>query len=141
MHVPLLPDQEDSPPALGRFELLWIFAINVGGVLAFLTLEHSDKVLDMWREVLANFVVFGLAVVLWLAIVQWRSNVARWLLVVPFNLFALTCDLAHFAEVPWSDGVLYDLRVVRLSLMAAATWYLFTPVARAWFRDRQAAAK
>jgi hypothetical protein len=37
--------------------------------------------------------------------------------------------------------VLVYVVVLRLGLMAVATWYLFTPPARAWFKDRQAAAE
>jgi hypothetical protein len=44
---------------------------------------------------------------------------------------------AHLGE-EMARGALVYIVVLPLGLMAAATWYLFTPAARAWFRDRRA---
>lgn len=127
-----LLDTGDRPTEVSRFVQLWLAALAVSAVIAIMMLDYSVAVVGIWRAVIVNFVLFGGAIVLLLAIARGRSNLARWLLAVPFNLLILLYDLSHLDE-EMARGPLVYVAVLRLGLMAAATWQLFTPSARAWF--------
>jgi hypothetical protein len=135
-----LEDPGDRPDEISRFVRLWLAALAASAVIAIWMVDYSIAAVGMGRTLLANFVLFGAAIVLLLAIARRRSNIARWLLAVPFNLLILFYDLSHLDEA-LERGVLVYVVVLRLGLMAVATWHLFTPPARAWFKDRQAAAE
>jgi hypothetical protein len=135
-----LDDPGDRPNEISQFVRLWLAALAASAVIAIWMINYSIANIGLWRALLANFVMFGVAIVLQLAIARRRSNIARWLLAVPFNLLVLFYDLAHLDE-EMVRGVLLYVVLLRLGLMAAATWHLFTAPARAWFRDRQAAAE
>jgi hypothetical protein len=135
-----LEDPGDRPDEIGRFVWLWLAALAASAVIAIWMVDYSIAVVGMWRALLANFVLFGAAILLLLAIARRRSNVARWLLAVPFNLLILFYDLSHLDE-EMARGALVYVVMLRLGLMAAATWHLFTAPARTWFRSRRAAAE
>lgn len=135
-----LKDPGDRPEEIGRFVRLWLAALAASAVIAIWMIDYSIAVVGLWRTLLANFALFGMAIVLLLAIARRRSNVARWLLALPFDLLILFYDLSHLDE-EMARGVLVFVVVLRLGLMGAATWYLFTAPARAWFRGRPAAEK
>jgi hypothetical protein len=129
-----LEDPGGRPNEISRFVRLWLAGLAVSAVIAIWMIDYSISVVGLWRALLVNFVLFGAAIVLLVAVARWRSNVARWLLTVPFNLVILLYDLSHLDEA-MARGPLVFLVVLRLGLMIAATWHLFTPSARAWFRD------
>jgi hypothetical protein len=133
-----LLDTGDRPAEVSRFVQLWLGAMAASATVAIAMLDYSIGVVGVWRALVVNFVLFGAAVLLLLAIARWRSTVACWLLAVPFNLLMLLYDLSHLAEEMARAPLAY-LAVLRLGLMAAATWQLFTPSARAWFRGRRVA--
>lgn len=130
----------DRPAEVSRFVELWLGAMAASVVIAIMMLDYSIAVVGIWRAVIVNFVLFGVAIVLLLAIARWRSTVACWLLAVPFNLLILLYDLSHLNE-EMARGPLVYVAALRLGLMALATWQLFTPSARAWFRGRSAAGE
>ena len=134
-----LNDPGDRPGDIARFVRLWLGALAASAVIAIWMIDFSISMVGLARALLANFVLFGAAIVLLLAIVRRRSNIARWLLAGPFNLLILFYDLAHLDEAMLRGALLYVV-VVRLGLMAAATWHLFTPPARRWFSGRRRAA-
>ncbi len=130
----------DRPAEVSRFVQLWLGAMAASVVIAIAMLDYSIAVVGIWRAVIVNFALFGAAIVLLLAVARWRSTVACWLLAVPFNLLILLYDLSHLGE-EMARGPLVYVAALRIGLMAAATWQLFTPSARAWFRGRPAAGK
>jgi hypothetical protein len=68
---------------------LWLGSIVASAVVAIWMIEFSISVVGVWRALMVNFVLFSAAIVLMLLIARRRSNIARWLLAVPFNLLIL----------------------------------------------------
>ncbi len=130
-----LLDTGDRPAEVSRFVQLWLGAMAASAVVAIAMLDYSISIVGIGRALIVNFVLFGTAIVLLLAIARWRSTIACWLLAVPFNLLILLYDLSHLDQEMARGPLVYLVVALRLGLMAAATWQLFTPSARAWFRD------
>jgi hypothetical protein len=130
-----LEDPGDRPREINRFVRLWQAGLAVSAVIAIWMIDYSIAVVGTGRAIAANFVLFGVSIALLLLIARRRSNIARWLLAVPFNLFILFYDLSHL-DVAMARGALAALVLLRLGLMAAATWHLFTAPSRAWFGGR-----
>ena len=130
-----LRDPGHRPGEIGRFVRFWLAALAASAVIAISMIDYSIAAVGVWRSVAVNFALFGIAIVLLLLIARRRSNVARWLLAVPFNLLILVYDLAHLDE-EMARGPLVFVVVARLGLMALATWQLFAPGAAAWFSGR-----
>ena len=127
-----LLDMGDRPAEISRFVQLWLGAMAASAIIAIAMLDYSVAAVGIWRAVIVNFVLFGVAVVLLLAIARGRSSIARWLLAAPFNLLILFYDVSHLDETAARAPLAYVV-ALRLGLMAAATWQLFTPAARRWF--------
>ena len=127
-----LLDMGERPAEISRFVQLWLGAMAASAIIAIAMLDYSVAAVGIWRAVIVNFVLFGAAVVLLLAIARGRSSIARWLLAVPFNLLILFYDVSHLDETAARAPLAYVV-ALRLGLMAAATWQLFTPAARRWF--------
>ena len=131
-----LRDPGPRPDEISRFVWFWLAALAASAVIAIWMIDYSIAIVGVWRAVAVNFVLFGLAIVLLILIARWHSNIARWLLAVPFNLLILMYDLSHLDE-EIARSPLAIVAGVRLGLMAIATWQLFTPAARAWFSGRR----
>jgi hypothetical protein len=132
-----LRDPGHRPDEIGRFVWFWLAALAASAVVAISMLDYSISIVGIWRSVVVNFVLFGIAIVLLLLIARRRSNIARWLLAVPFNLLILMYDLSHIDE-EMARGAVALIAVARLGCMAIATWQLFTPAAAEWFSGRRA---
>jgi hypothetical protein len=130
-----IQNQVGRPEEINRFLRLWLAAIAASAVIAIWMIDYSIMMVGLKRALLVNFALFGIGIGLMLWILRRRSNIARWLLAVPFNLLILMYDLAHFDE-EMRRGALAFIAVARLALMAVATWHLFTRPARAWFGGR-----
>jgi hypothetical protein len=128
-------DYLNRPTEISRFVRLWLAALAASAVIAIWMIDYSISMVGLKRALLVNFVLFAIAIGLMMWILRRRSNIARWLLAVPFNLLILMYDLAHFDE-EMRRGALAFIAVARLALMALATWHLFTRPARAWFGGR-----
>jgi hypothetical protein len=131
-----LRDPGYRPDEIGRFVWFWLAALAASAVIAVWMIDYSIAIVGVWRTVGVNFVLFGIAIVLLLLIARRRSNIARWLLAVPFNLLILVYDLSHLDE-EMARGPLVIIAVLRLGSMAVATWQLFTPAAAEWFRGQR----
>ena len=59
----------------------------------------------------------------------------RWVIAIPFNLTIVGYDAIRLPQMLERDPVLLFV-VLRLGLMFAATYMLFTPRSRAWFAGR-----
>lgn len=123
------------PAEINAFEYRWLLAIAVSLLIAVLMFDYSVSMVGVELTLAINAVLFAVAVLLMLLVSRRRSNVARWLLAVPFNLLILFYDVSHFGVMHGTWGADY-LAPVRLALMAWATWSLFTPAACAWFAHR-----
>lgn len=122
--------QEGTPRDIGRFEQVWTLAIAVSAMIAVGMYDDTVMLLGHFRAILANVVLFGIAVILMGFISRRRSGIARWLL-IPFSLFIFFYDLAHFA-VEVERGWIAWFVVARIGLMVTAFYFLFTPRSRAW---------
>lgn len=106
--------------------------------------QRRDRGADIWKNLvgvvaasLINVLLFSIAAELMFLISRRHSNVARWLLVIPFNLLILFYDIGHLGLMEDTCGsIALYLVPFRLGFMACATWALFTPCARAWFAGR-----
>lgn len=123
------------PPEINAFEYRWLGALAVSIAIAVLMFDYSASMIGVKPALAINAVLFVAAVALMFAISRRRSNVARWLLAIPFNLLILFYDVSHFAVMQGTWGADY-LAPMRLGLMAWATWALFTPAAAAWLTHR-----
>jgi hypothetical protein len=128
-------DDVNRPDEINRFLRLWLAALAASAVIAIWMIDYSISMVGLSRALLVNFVLFAIAIGLMLWILRRRSNIARWLLAVPFSLLILLYDLAHFDE-ELRRGALAFVAVARLALMAVAIWHLFTRPARDWFAGR-----
>ena len=120
------------PPDIVYFEQRWLLAMSVSVLIAALMFDYSWSIVGVIPAMAINAVLFAISLVLMRLIRRNRSNVARWLMAIPFNLLILFYDVSHFG-VMQSTGYIHYLAVLRLSLMTWATWALFTPQSRAWF--------
>jgi len=123
------------PPGIIRFERYWLAGLAVSVVIAVLMFDYSSAMVGAQVAALINLLLFSMAILLMCFTSRRRSNVARWPLVLPFNLLILFYDVAHFGVMARTWGAAY-LAPVRLILMAWATYELFTPGVRAWFAGR-----
>lgn len=131
------PQDSDSltPPDIFRFERRWIMGLAVSVVISVLMFDYSSWAVGVNYALLLNGILFAIAVGLMFMVSRRRSNVARWLLAVPFNLLIAFYDVSHYGVMRETWGADY-LAPIRLALMAWATYALFTPGASAWFAGR-----
>lgn len=127
---------EGTPPEIFTFERLWLFAMVVSVIIAIMMFDYSAMIVGVFLAGAINIILFAIAATLMIYTSRRQSNVARWLLAVPFNLLLLSYDLSHLIEEIHRFPAGY-LAVLRLSLMAVATYMLFTTNARAWFTHRE----
>ncbi len=128
-------EREDAPWELARFERQWLGAIGASVVIGIWMFEYSVMVVGPYLAALGNIALFGTAYLLMLYCSRRRSNVARWLIAIPFNLLVLAYDILRLPEMVERFPLQY-FALLRLGLMAAATYTLFTPYSRAWFAGR-----
>jgi len=125
------------PPDINYFEMRWLGGLAISVPIAVLMFDYSASIVGAPRALIINIVLFAIATVLMFRISRHRSNLARWLLAVPFNLLILFYDVSHLAaEMETMGSAAAYLAPVRLGLMAWATWALFTARSRAWFAGR-----
>lgn len=127
---------EGTPPEIFTFERLWLLAMVVSAVIAIMMFDYSTMIVGVFLATAINIVLFAMATVLMVRISRRQGNIARWLLAIPFNILILVYDLTHLIEEISRFPTGY-LVVARLGLMAAATYMLFTPNARAWFAGEE----
>jgi hypothetical protein len=131
-------EDDIPPPELNRFEWLWLSAMLVSVAVAILMYDFSMERVGSFLAALINIVLFGVAVLLMFLASRRRSNVAR-LLLIPFLLVIAFYDASHLGDMV-SLIIAPYLAALRLALMAAAIYMLFTPQARAWYARRAPAS-
>lgn len=135
MQLGSFQEREDAPWEIARFERLWLAAIAVSVVISIWMFDLSVQIYGAYVAAVVNILHFGAAYVLMIFCSRRRSNVARWLLAVPFNLLIVVYDILRFADMIDRSPMQY-FALLRLGLMAAATYMLFTRYSRAWFAGR-----
>lgn len=127
-----------TPRTVRRFEALFLGSIVAGVLVAILM---YDEVIKAWggpyRAIVVTVVLFGGAWLLMLLTSRFRSNLARWLLVIG-SIVAIVPYLAHVALLLNEEWAGY-LSFVQAGLQFAAIGYLFTQPSRAWFAGRPVA--
>ena len=129
---------EDTPPDIFRFERLWLFGMVLGAVNGILLFEDIMRELRFFGDLKGLVTALGDIAALCVSVLvmayasRHKSNVAKWLLAVPYNLtillFYVTCLL--FVT---DNSLVVVLSLAHLGLIAAATRKLFTPASQVWF--------
>ena len=124
---------DTAPPEILRFQRYWLASLVVTAFVGILILPHAIGEFGLLPAMLTNLLLFGLALALMDQVIRRRSNAARWFLALPFNWLIALYD---FAQIPTISGphVAAWLVPLQLGLMLHATFWLFTPASRAWFR-------
>ena len=127
----------NTPPEIRQFEG-WFAASLATGILVAILMYH--EVIDEWggplEAAVVTIVLFGGAWGLMICTSRFRSNLARWLLVVGSTIAVLPY-LAHVSYLIAEEKTLY-LSFLQAGLQWIAIYYLFTSGARAWFSGRPA---
>lgn len=126
---------EDTPPDIVRFEWLWLMSMAVSALVTIFLYDYTVISVGPYRAAAFNILLFTVSAALMIYASRRRANVARWMLVIPFNLGIVAYDLSHYVELVQRSPLIY-VALIRLALMAIATYYLFTPQSRAWFAGR-----
>ena len=80
---------------------------------------------------------FGGSFLLMLFCTRRRSNLARWVIAIPFQLTILAYDAIRLPQMLEREYVIIFV-LLRLGVMFAAVYMLFTRNSRAWFAARPA---
>ncbi len=128
-------EYEDTPREIFWFERVWLAALAVSALIAIGMYDYTVILIGPYHAAIANVLLFAIAILLMLYTSRRRSNIARWLLAIPFTLLIAFYDLSHFLVMTGRFPIAY-LSIVRIGLMVTAAYLLFTPNARAWFANR-----
>lgn len=125
---------EDTPPDILHFERLWLTSLFLSATVTIMLYDSTVLAVGGWSAAINNIILFGGSALLMVFTSRRKSNVARWLLAVPFNLFMLFYYLLH---MPQLEGMwpMAHVAFVKLGVEAAATYMLFTARSRAWFAN------
>ena len=123
---------EDAPPEIDRFERLWLGTLVVSVFITITMFDWSMSRVGHTGAALLTATRFGGTFLVMLLCTRRRSNFFRWVIAVPFNLTIIAYDAVRLPQMLESDPVILFV-VLRLGLMFAAIYMLFTPRSRAWF--------
>jgi hypothetical protein len=126
---------DDAPPDIARFERLWLATLAVSVLITITMFDWSVSRVGPYGATLLTSARFGGTFLLMFLCSRRRSNLMRWVIAIPFNLTILAYDAIRLPEMLERDPVLWFV-LLRLVLMFAATYMLFTPRSRAWFAGR-----
>ena len=130
-------EYEDAPPEIDRFERLWLGTLALTVVITIMMFDWSMGRLGAYGAALLTSARFGVSFLLMLFCTRRRSNLARWVIAVPFQLTIIAYDTIRLPLMMEREYVLIFV-LVRLGVMFAAVYMLFTPNARAWFAAKAA---
>lgn len=126
---------DDAPPDIAWFERLWLSTLAVSVIITITMFDWSVNRVGPYGAVLLTSARFGGTFVLMFLCSRRRSNLMRWVIAIPFNLTIVGYDVMRLPQMLERDPVLLFV-ALRLGLMFAATYMLFTPRSRAWFAGR-----
>src|SRR5471030_960841 len=128
---------EDAPPEIDRFERLWLSTLVVSVFITITMFDWSMSRVGHYGAALLTAARFGGTFLVMLLCTRRRSNFFRWVIAVPFQLTIIGYDTIRLPLMMERDYVLIFV-LLRLGLMFAAVYMLFTPNARAWFAAKAA---
>lgn len=130
---------DDAPPEIDWFERLWLGTLALTVFITIMMFDWSMGRVGPYGAALLTSARFGGSFLLMLFCSRRRSNLARWVIAVPFQLTIIGYDAIRLPQMLEREYVIIFV-VARLGLMFAATWMLFRPRARAWFAAKPAPA-
>ena len=125
-------EYDDAPPEIDRFERLWLGTLALTVIITIMMFDWSMGRLGIYGAALLTSARFGGTFLVMLLCTRRRSNFFRWVIAVPFSLTIIAYDAVRLPQMLERDPVILFV-VLRLVLMFAAIYMLFTPNARAWF--------
>ena len=128
---------EDSPPDIDRFERLWLVTLVLSVFITITMFDWSTSRVGPYGAALLTAARFGGTFLLMLLCTRRRSNFFRWVIAVPFNLTIIAYDAVRLPQMLERDPVILIV-LLRLVVMFAAIYMLFTPRSRAWFAAKPA---
>ena len=132
-------EYEDAPPEIDRFERLWLGTLALTVVITIMMFDWSMGRVGAYGAALLTSARFGGTFLVMLLCTRRRSNFFRWVIAVPFQLTIIGYDIIRLPVMMEREYVLIFV-LLRLGVMFAAVYMLFTPNARAWFAAKAAPA-
>lgn len=128
-------EQDDEPPEIAWFERLWLIALAMTVLITSMMFDWSAGRLGPYGAGLMTSARFGGSILLMLFCSRRKSNIARWVIAIPFALTILVYDGIRLPFMLERNPVLLFV-VLRQILIFSAIYMLFTPRSRAWFAGR-----
>jgi hypothetical protein len=125
----------DAPTDIAWFERLWLATLALTVIITIMMFDWSVRRVGPYGAALLTSARFGGTFLLMLLCTRRKSNFMRWVIAIPFSLTIVAYDAVRFPQMVERDPVLVFV-VLRLALMFAAIYMLFTPRSRAWFAGR-----
>ena len=125
-------EPDDAPPEIAWFEWLWLGTLAFTAIITSMMFDWSASRIGRSGAALLTSVRFGGSFLLMIFCTRRKSNLARWVIAVPFCLTIMAYDAIRVPEMLARHPVL-ALVVLRQVLMFVAIYLLFTPNSRAWF--------
>lgn len=126
---------ELPPPEIFWFERLWLLSLALTVFVTIMMFDWSMSRLGPLPAALLTSTRFGGSFLLMFLCSRRRSQLARWTIAIPFNLTIVAYDVIRLPEI-LERGALIWVVLLRLVLIFAASYMLFTPRSRAWFARR-----
>ena len=122
----------DAPPDIAWFERLWLATLVLSVFITINMFDWSVNRVGPYGAALLTATRFGGTFLLMLFCTRRKSNWARWIIAITFSLMIIAYDAIRYPQMAERDPVVL-LVALRLALMFAAIYMLFTPRSRAWF--------
>lgn len=126
---------DDTPSDIAWFERLWLGTLAVSVFITISMFDWSVSRVGPYGAAFLTSARFSGTFLLMLFVSRRRSNLARWFLAIPFQLTIIAYDIMRLPDMLHRSPVPL-LVLLRLGLMFAAVYMLFTPRSRAWFARR-----
>ena len=130
-------EYDDSPPDIDWFERLWLGTLALTVIITIMMFDWSMGRVGPYGAALLTSARFGGSFLLMLFCTRRRSNLARWVIAIPFQLTILAYDAIRLPQMLEREYVIIFV-LLRLGVMFAAVYMLFTRNSRAWFAARPA---
>jgi hypothetical protein len=132
-------EYDDAPPDIDWFERLWLGTLALTVIITIMMFDWSMGRVGPYGAALLTSARFGGSFLLMLFCTRRRSNLARWVIAIPFQLTILAYDAIRLPQMLEREYVIIFV-LLRLGVMFAAVYMLFTRNSRAWFAAKPAPA-
>ena len=130
-------EYDDAPPDIDWFERLWLGTLALTVIITIMMCDWSMGRVGPYGAALLTSARYGGSFLLMLFCTRRRSNLARWVIAIPFQLTILAYDAIRLPQMLEREYVIIFV-LLRLGVMFAAVYMLFTRNSRAWFAARPA---